>query len=497
MDKFDPYQSATWQNIASFFESTNLTGRTRLQKVGSKAFAPCAVVYYTAKLVYHTVLRLGFTLLKAEGEKRRISFDLWHDKKAMKAWARAILSLNEGLAKACVADLNAKTFKKIDVDSRQLTTLGDEVLCSKAQKVTMGKLVHDGTLPAEGMLVKRGRASRFRNHYLARPFDYEEAYKVIKKFLSHPSATQQIPPLFLSGAYSIDATAGMSIPQDLQEKYWLVVARLRVEVCAERSQGMGERDALPEKIMELIERLEEDLGKEKGKDFAAINIRSFLQWINPMRETLIYQKAFALPTLELLSHLPLQPKERHHEEIEKERKLQDYVLAAGKNLHAHGIAPKRGGMKNLLNVMLEGFLSCAGVGPLSHGGWDNSAGPHGPIYIILDGGQVKKGAGDKQLKESKEVFQEQHFPEEKHLAYVVPGKRDAQLAKDTLAIACEEGFITSAECNKIFTKVLTYKELLDMQVRDSRDNIDHARFKAAMKKRVAQAKGQTFIFVSV
>ena len=471
MDKFDPYQSATWQNIATFFGNVHFSGKTSFQRAKDRVLAPCNVVYYAAKLVYHTMLHIGFACLKTDGKKPSMKVDLWHDKQALKAYSRAIVSLNEGLAKATVADLNARAFRKLDTP--QFTD--EEVLYGGEQKVTLGRLIYEGLLPAEGMLIRRGRAQRFRDHYLAQPFDYEEAFKVAKAFLSHSSATQQIPPLFLGGAYTIDAAAGTSIPQDIQEKYWLVVARLRVEVCALRSQGEGAPDAIPEKIEQLTQRLEEVLTKEKGKDFAAINIRSFMQWINPMRETLIYQKAFALPTLELLSHLPPQPKERRHEEIEKERKLQDYVLATGKNLSAHGIAPKRGGMKNLLNVMLEGFLSCAGVGPLTYGGWDNCAGPHGPIYILLDGGQVKTQNG---------VFEEQHFSEERHLAYLVPGKRDAQLAKDTLAIACDEGFITAEERDRIFSKVLTYKELLDMPVRDVHDNIDSHRFKAAMKRRV-------------
>ena len=68
------------------------------------------------------------------------------------------------------------------------------------------------------------------------------------------------------------------------------------------------------------------------------------------------------------------------------KQKQEQILAQGFNGFscAHGIENAKGGVRNLLNVMLEGVLRAPYAGGLMEGPSDLVAGSHGPFYVILN-----------------------------------------------------------------------------------------------------------------
>jgi len=477
MMQFDHCAPVTQHNVAQYLSSSDLTGESAASRVAAVLCSPAHIVYCTARLIVHVVQRLklglALTMVKdARALERAIlksKVDLWQDRRALSGVIQSLFWPSVGRAQVIVSEINRREFTQLIVTSdscvvaieelrkhvNTLDSYDEEAFSANGSGLVMGMLVNEGILPARRELLATGRVQRFRQYYLKRKLDYEEVFRKVKKFLIHDSAVQQLPPIFLNSPLSIDRSVGTSIPSDVQCDYWLMVAYLRVKVDAARDT---------EQMAQLCKKLREELLREKGEERAQKAMDFFLRWVNPSNESIIFQKAFALPTLELLCHEQSESIIRSHEEIDHERRLQRQVLKIGNNLLAHGISQKRGGMKNLLNVMLEGFLSCKGRGAFTHGREDQCAGSHGPFYVIL-------------ARESSENLSEDY-----HLAYIVPGNRDLQLVHRVLNRACEEGFLSFVERDRILVKVLTYQNLLDMPVRNQKGEIDAVRFAKTVRK---------------
>ncbi|QLH36045.1 MAG: hypothetical protein HWD61_07875 [Parachlamydiaceae bacterium] len=95
---------------------------------------------------------------------------------------------------------------------------------------------------------------------------------------------------------------------------------------------------------------------------------------------------------------------------------QKQIFAKGFGVDAHGIEVQKGGIHNLLNIMLEGIIFSRWFGPLADGLPEFNAGPHGPYYIIIDSQKMKMD------KRSSPRAQAGMIEEEYHKAYIVPEK---------------------------------------------------------------------------
>lgn len=501
--KYDAYSPATRDTIAAYLDSPQLTGEKTIDAVGVRLSAPLKALAATAQLVYHLGVEVFARLLVGRHDEKgqrsllahRVS--VWQDRNHLKAYFKMLWWPSAGRAYKLIADLNATSVTKLLVAKgtnggwqypqpyveTQVRALEhdacEEVACDEDHKKTMGMLVAATLLPA----ASRGRTARFRQHYLTEKVDYAVAINTALEFLKHADSLRAQPPLVLHSPLIVESSYETSIPDEVEHHYWLLVARLRLEVFANKEKSAQMDSELPKEIEAFVKTLSQKLEASMGKEYAENASRSFLRWVNPSKqEPLIYQKTFALPTLDLLGHHTLQAEERRYDDIAEERACQENLLKFAKNLYAHGIATKRGGIKNLLNIMLEGYLCCEGVGPLKDGDPRYCAGPHGPIFVILK----------REFVVGNEVEEEGHlsyvdcndFGEEGHLAYIVPNQRDEALVTSTVEKAVERGFLTKLESKRLLGKLLTYKELLDLPVRGRDGDIDERRLVAAMQQRV-------------
>jgi len=152
-------------------------------------------------------------------------------------------------------------------------------------------------------------------------------------------------------------------------------------------------------------------------------------------------------------------KEGHHNPALFE--LEEKVLAhGGAHVCAHGIEVRKGGMQNLINIMLEGLVRNQYCGGFTRGDPSWSAGEHGPYYVLID---LKKLQDD--AKHGR-----RHRPgmidEIYHIGYVIPSKRRRKFLFTALEKAEEIGMLIKEEVQNLKAKVLTYKEFLEIPKSD-------------------------------
>lgn len=138
------------------------------------------------------------------------------------------------------------------------------------------------------------------------------------------------------------------------------------------------------------------------------------------------------------------PKELHEK--------QKQILAPGFNdfTSVHGVEAHKGGVRNLLNILIEGVLRAKWSGRLEGGNGEYYAGPHGPYYIILD-----SQSHDASVRR-KGIYDERAF-----VAILVPDERIRHdFLENGLNKAIERGWITEKEKRNSMKKVITYDEFI-------------------------------------
>lgn len=114
------------------------------------------------------------------------------------------------------------------------------------------------------------------------------------------------------------------------------------------------------------------------------------------------------------------------------------------NLSAHGISADRGGLENMLGIILDGRINSDYSGPLRGGQNNLMAGAHGPFYVVLS-----SQANDWQAREA-------------HNIYLVPDNEDKDALRGMIDMAVEQHFLDAATAAETLSKTLTYKEFVDM-----------------------------------
>ena len=136
--------------------------------------------------------------------------------------------------------------------------------------------------------------------------------------------------------------------------------------------------------------------------------------------------------------------------------LNERVLKRRNLLAAHGVEEAKGGMRNMLNIMLEGEVRFGQTGPLAKGNPQFFAGDHGPYYVVLDESKrVFRKADDPLFRYSPTTF-----PEDAHVAYIIPLEQDRELVSRALDEAVNKNLITAAERDAILSKTITYDDYL-------------------------------------
>ncbi|MDP2905783.1 MAG: hypothetical protein Q8O22_05720 [Candidatus Omnitrophota bacterium] len=136
------------------------------------------------------------------------------------------------------------------------------------------------------------------------------------------------------------------------------------------------------------------------------------------------------------------------DEKTQEFREQDEIFAIGErhNIMAHGVEEAKGGLRNLLNIILEGRLrsNAAGewfIGELSGGNSEYKSGPHGPFYAVINAGMEPNTNG---------AF----------LWYLVPNTKDQTALRVAIAQASRQGLINSELVANEGQKVITYSEFI-------------------------------------
>lgn len=143
------------------------------------------------------------------------------------------------------------------------------------------------------------------------------------------------------------------------------------------------------------------------------------------------------------------------EQKTEERGLRDKVFALGEeeNLAAHGIDVGKGGLRNLLNIILEGQIrtNIAGdwfLGRLTDGDPTYYAGPHGPYYVVLRGPGFSYNTSIP--LQNRDEF----------LWYLVPSRQERDFARQAISLAAEQGLIDKDIAEKETGKIIDYNDFI-------------------------------------
>ncbi|HSB46501.1 MAG TPA: hypothetical protein VLD37_00690, partial [Candidatus Bilamarchaeum sp.] len=148
-----------------------------------------------------------------------------------------------------------------------------------------------------------------------------------------------------------------------------------------------------------------------------------------------------------------------------EKALKDGVLAraAGENLHAQGVERGKGGLNNLINIMLEGSVRHGEFGPMAEmrngrpfADPSYHSGAHGPFFIVVEG-RLQGAVGDPTVRGP--------VGEHRHAAYVVPSAKHRQAISLALVDGVRKGLITREEAVSLLAKVVTYQEFISAKPR--------------------------------
>lgn len=143
----------------------------------------------------------------------------------------------------------------------------------------------------------------------------------------------------------------------------------------------------------------------------------------------------------------------------------DEVRARPCKLVAHGIEHQKVSIGGLFDILVEGLLHARWTGPLNDmekkkdgqfsklSGLDssNSAGAHGPYYVLLDLEQKKDASTPEDI-----------YTRQQHLAYILPNEVIGQIRKALDVMSQYPGIISSRERKEIEAKIFSYDEYLEL-----------------------------------
>lgn len=471
------YSPATVDTVSKYLHSRDCTGESSLDQLRHYVIQPVHLAVGVTKLVIDAV-KLAFYELCLRFEIP--GTDSVHDRAALqtrwsmqadildvKAACLGLVHLSAGRAnrvaaehfrrQACklfAADPNGTTKlsnQEIDERLHALYSSGEFRSVIDNRHTTLSHLVGEGVVSGRKNH-PRLRIDRFSAHYLRTAPPLDETVDIVSEFLMHRGSSRVLPPLFLNSPMFVEDNNGaMDVPAVLQHHYWTTVARLRIE---QAHDAVSDADHRLERVIASVR---DNLKGRLKPQWINEKIEAFTRWVKPVNESPIFRKALRLPVLELLASAPDHGASRSVEEAQQERRLREELLEISGNLMAHGVTLRKGGIKNLLNIMLEGFLESAATGPLVDGAYEVCSGPHGPFYVILD-----NGTGDTDTD----------YPEWDHMVYLVPNTTHRELAHSVLHRACEKGFLTSRERDVTLTKIVTYSEFLRLDIRGKDGMVD-------------------------
>lgn len=134
------------------------------------------------------------------------------------------------------------------------------------------------------------------------------------------------------------------------------------------------------------------------------------------------------------------------------------VLAKGRNefIQAQGVAETKGGLKNLINIMLEGEINRGLYGALTNYEYSEmSAGKHGPFFVLIDTtshpDSITFSNGHRSC----------HIPEMLHTAYLVPFQKHKDAVINAIVQGVRQGLLTFEDGIKIFSKLLRFAEFIN------------------------------------
>lgn len=132
---------------------------------------------------------------------------------------------------------------------------------------------------------------------------------------------------------------------------------------------------------------------------------------------------------------------------ESAKAKQDKILEEGFNgfRSVQGLEDMKGGIRNLLNIMVEGVVRTPYAGGLIKGDSSYCAGPHGPFYVILKPSFLPGNMV---------------WDEDAQIAYLVPEQQHREFLEKALNEAEQRGYITEGEKIKALKKVITYDEFI-------------------------------------
>jgi pSer/pThr/pTyr-binding forkhead associated (FHA) protein len=137
---------------------------------------------------------------------------------------------------------------------------------------------------------------------------------------------------------------------------------------------------------------------------------------------------------------------KNSDKLEKQR-LEVLDIGADKNLWAQGTEIEKGGLSNIIRIMIEGEIIQGQFGQLANGDTTTTAGPHGPFYIVVDTNPVKGNPSDIA----------------NHKAYVVPEAIDRIALREMLNKAQTAGLIDKPNADSISRRIVTYDEFITGQ----------------------------------
>lgn len=142
-------------------------------------------------------------------------------------------------------------------------------------------------------------------------------------------------------------------------------------------------------------------------------------------------------------------------------------------LTAHGVSEEKGGLYNLLNIVLvrniDGGWRDGGVslGPLSDDGYDPSqlAASYGPFFVIVDSQQFTRHMEELYANKRWDLVtldgRIRNLPEDLHAYYLVPDDASKKSLLTGISMWSDQGRLDPATAERLKGKVRTYQELLE------------------------------------
>ncbi len=125
-------------------------------------------------------------------------------------------------------------------------------------------------------------------------------------------------------------------------------------------------------------------------------------------------------------------------------------------IQAQGVSEQKGGLKSLINIMLEGEISRGFYGALTNYEYSEmSAGKHGPFFVLIDTTSYPDLITYSGSRRS------YHIPEGLHTAYLVPFQKHKDAIINAITNGVRSGLLTFEDGIKLLSKLLRFAEFIN------------------------------------